>query len=89
MKKAITTNESPITGIIIASEWDMRGNVTDVAVFADNEEIYLVGKKGPTHDLLSALQKRVRIKGEIIKLSNGRKGIDIESFKVTDSVEGI
>jgi len=88
MKKTKTTYGYPVTGIIIANEWDMNGNVTNVAIYADNEEIYLVGKKAPVQDLLAAVQKRVRIIGEIFKLSNGRKGIDIKSFKVVKGIDG-
>ena len=80
--------EYPVTGIIIANEWDMDGNVTDVAVYTDNEEIYLVGKKAFAKDILKAVQKRVGIIGDIFKLSNGRKGIDIKSFKVIKGIEG-
>jgi hypothetical protein len=88
MKKAKTTVEHPVTGIIIANEWDMNGNVTNIAIYADNEEIYLVGKKASVEDLLAAVQKRVRIIGKISKLSNGRKGIDIKSFKVIKGING-
>lgn len=86
MKKTKTTVEYPVTGIIIANEWDRNGNVTNVAIYADNEEIYLVGKKTPAEDLLTAVQKRVRIIGKIFKLNNGRKGIDIKSFKVVKGI---
>ena len=82
MKKSKTTCGRPVTGIIIANAWDPDGNVTDVVVYADNEEIYLVGKEASNHNLLSAVQKRVRIIGDIIDLSNGRQGNHIKSFKV-------
>lgn len=82
MKRAITTYEYPVTGIIIANEWDMNGNVTDVVVYADDEQIYLVGEKAYDQGLLAAVQKRVRIIGEIFNLPNGRKGIEIQSYKV-------
>jgi len=88
MKKTKTTYEYLVTGIIIANEWDMNGNVTNVAIYADNEEIYLVGKKAPVQDLLAAVQKRVRIIGKIFKLSNGHKGIEIKSFKIIRGING-
>jgi hypothetical protein len=88
MKKANTMVEYPVTGIIIANEWDMNGNVTNVAFYADNEEIYLVGKKTSAEDLLTAVQKRVRIIGNIFKLSNGRNGIDIKSFEIVKGING-
>ena len=87
MKKIKPMHENPVTGIIIANEWDGDGNVTDVAIYADNEEIYLVGKKASAQDLLGSLQKRVSIVGEIFKLSNGRKGIDIKSFNVIKGID--
>lgn len=82
MKKTKTTIGGAVTGIVIADGWDRDGNVTDVVVYADNEEIYLVGKMASALNLLDAVQKRVRIIGDVIKLSNGRKGIEIKSFKV-------
>lgn len=88
MKKTKTTCEYPVTGIIIANEWDMNGRVIDVVFCADNEEVYWINKKEPVQDLLSALQKRVRIIGEIFKLSDGRKAIDIKSFKIINSIDG-
>ena len=88
MKKIKTTVEYPVTGIIIANEWDMNGKVTNVAIYADNEEIYFVGKKTSAEGLLTAVQKRVRIIGNIFKLSNGRKGIDVKSFEVIKGING-
>lgn len=82
MKEKQTTIEYPVTGIIIANGWDMNGQITDVAIYTDNEEIYLVVKKTSAEDLLTAVQKRVSIIGNIFKLSNGRKGIDVKSFKI-------
>jgi hypothetical protein len=86
MKKTNTTVEYSVTGIIIANEWDINGNVTNVAIYADDEEIYMVGKRGTAEDLLAAIQKRVRIIGKIFMLSNGRNGIDIKSCKVINGI---
>ena len=81
-----TIEEFPITGIIIANEWDLDGNATDVVIYADDEEVYWV-KKGPIQDLLNAIKKRVRIIGKSAKLANGRKQIDIKSFNVIEDTD--
>jgi len=85
--KKVTTHDCSITGIIIANAWDRNGKVTGVAVYDNNEKIYLITKKTFIQDLLSAVQKRVRIIGKIIKMANGRRKIDVKSFKVIEHTD--
>ena len=88
MKRVKIAHRCPVMGIIIANEWDVDGNITDVVIYADNEEIYLVTKKESTQNLSDAVQKRVKILGEIIELSNGHKIIDVKSLKVIKDTDG-
>lgn len=82
MRKTHTTHTHSITGIVIANEWDVHGNVTGAAIYADNEKIFLVGENETMQDLLKAIQKKVKVDGEIIQLSDGHERIDIKSLKL-------
>jgi hypothetical protein len=82
MTNTSSTHEYPITGIVIANEWDAFGNITGVAIYADNEKIYFVGKNKYMKDLLDAIQEKVKVEGEIIQLAGGHEHIDIKSLQV-------
>lgn len=77
MRKTKKAFWEPIIGIIIANEWDTNGNITGVAIYSDNEDIYFVDQKKCHQNLLDKIQKRVKVKGEVIQLPGGRKCIDI------------
>jgi len=81
MKKEKKTHNYSVTGLIIASDWDIDGNIADVAVYGDDEEIYLVKKRGSIQNLIEAVQKRVKIEGQITTTTNGSKCIDVQSIQ--------
>jgi hypothetical protein len=81
MKTEKKTDAYSVTGLIIASEWNIDGNVAGVSVYADDEEIYLVKKRGSIQNLIEAVQKRVKIVGQITTLTNGSKCIDVQSIQ--------
>jgi len=82
MGKAKPGSRNVVVGIVIANGWDEDGNVTGVAIYSDNEEIYPIDQSECLNDLLGKLQERVRVTGEIIELANNKKGIAIDSLKV-------
>ena len=82
MRKIKPTDGRYITGIVIANEWDAHGNVTGVAIYADNEKIFQVCKNECLQDLLKAIQKKARIEGETVKLSDGHERIEVKSVQV-------
>jgi hypothetical protein len=86
MGKKSTTHAYSITGIVIANEWDVHGNVTGVAIYADNEKIYWVVNNENIQALIKAIQKKVNVEGEIIQLPDGHERIDIKSLKVVKGI---
>jgi hypothetical protein len=87
MRKKKKGYMEPIIGIIIANEWDTNGNITGVAIYSDNEEIYFIYQKKCLQNLLDKIQKRVRVKGEIIQLPGGRKRIDISFLQEMPTID--
>lgn len=82
MRRVKTTKGCSVIGIIIADQWDVNGNVTGVAIYSDDEEVYRVDPNQCIKDLLDAIQKKVKATGEIVPLSGGRKGIHIKHIQV-------
>ena len=82
MRRVKTTNGYAVIGMIIADQWDMNGNVTGVAIYSDDEEVYRVDPTQGIEDLLNAIQKKVKVTGEIVPLSDGRKVIHIKHLQV-------
>jgi len=87
MRKENTANEYSVTGIILANGWDENGNITEVAIFSDNEEIYLVGKNECGQGLLNTIQKEVKVEGKIIQQTNGHKRIEIRSIQIIPAID--
>ena len=87
MRKVKPTYGCPVKGLVIANKWDQDGNVTDVVIYADNEEVYRIVNRDPQQDLLGAIQKQVSVSGDIIKQANGRMAIAVKSFEVIKSVD--
>jgi hypothetical protein len=82
MGKTKPGSRNVIVGIVIANGWDKDGNVTNVAIYSDNEEIYHIDQSEYLKDLLDKLQKRVRVTGEIVERANNQKRIAVDSLKV-------
>jgi len=82
MRKRNSSTEYSVTGIILANGWDENGTITEVAIFADNEEIYVVAQNECTRGLLNTIQKKVKIEGKMVELTDGRKRIDIKSLQL-------
>ena len=53
-----------ITGIIIPSNWDENGNVIQIAIYTNKEEVYLVEHNRQERELLKHIKRRVEVKGK-------------------------
>jgi len=84
MKDAKTANEQSISGILLASQFDLEGNITGLAVYANTEDIYEVIQKPLDRSLLDLLQMNIRVNGEIQRLLDGRCGLKIKSIELID-----
>jgi len=71
-----------ITGLILPIEWDNNGKVIEVAIYTEEEEIFLVGHNERIKDCLSSIQKKVQVEGQIARKSKGYNRIYITFFKI-------
>jgi hypothetical protein len=81
MKKKRPGSQKYITGIILANQWDEIGNVMGVSLYTDREEIYTVTQNKRINDLLSLIQKKVRVKGKIKEKADGKKIVYAETVR--------
>ena len=68
-----------VEGIIIAANWDNKGNVVDLAVATRDEEEYLITDKDQVSRLKPLLRQEVAIEG-ILKTQEGKKIIKVKRF---------
>ena len=69
-----------ISGLVIPVAWGVGGEVTQVALAAFDESIYLVVPQGRGHDLLGHLQGEMAVKGAVFT-QGGKKMIRVASFR--------
>ena len=81
MKKKRPAPQNDITGIILANQWDENGNVIGVSVYTDREEIYIVAPNKGTNELVSLIQTKVRVEGEISEGLDGNKIVCVKTVK--------
>jgi len=84
MKNTKATNEQIISGILLANQFDLEGNITGLAVYANTEDIYEVIQNPLDRNLLNLLQMKIRVNGEIQRLLDGRCGLKIKSIELVD-----
>lgn len=69
-----------IRGIIIASSWDEKGNVTTTAIATHDENEYVIDGQENGEKYLDLLRKEVEIKGWL-REKGGKKLIKIKTFR--------
>ena len=87
MKDPKTTIQQVITGILLPSQFDSEGNITGLAVYANTEDIYDVVQASLDRRLFDLLQKKIRVMGEILEVSKGRRSLSVRSFELIDNDE--
>jgi len=78
--KAYSTED--IAGIIMPHNWDDNGQVTQIAIYTNKEEVYLVGHNQNEKKLLKHIHTRVAVKGKILRGNDGNQFIDVKNFIV-------
>ena len=81
-----TDNLSVIRGLILPSDWDERGNVTEIAISTFSEEEYHVDHDGIGQQLLARLQQKVEASGWV-RHSEGEKWIRIRNYTILGNDE--
>jgi hypothetical protein len=69
-----------IIGIIMPNNWDENGKVIEIALYTNQEEIYALENNTLTQKLISLLQKKVEIKGQIRKHPDGNRSISVHDY---------
>ena len=80
-KKAANANET-LTGIVTPIQWDEFGQVAAVALFATDDEEYLIenGEK-----FLDMVQKSIEATGRVKRDKKSSKSIFIKRFEILES----
>jgi len=71
-----------IKGILIAVDWDEKGNTLAAAVFDQDEEDYLVHLDAKGKELLGFIRREVEVVGVVRKTTKRRKTITVKSYAV-------
>jgi len=71
-----------IAGIIMPHNWDKDGKVTQIAIYTNKEEIYLVEHNQKEKQLLNYINRRVAVKGKILRGNAGNPVVVIKNHLV-------
>jgi len=72
-----------VTGVIVPTDWDEKGNVISIAISSHDETEYLVDKKGKGPELLLLIRKEVEVRG-VVREEENRKIITVRKFSVAE-----
>jgi hypothetical protein len=78
--KAYSTED--ITGIIMPHNWDDNGQVTQIAIYTNKEEIYVVEHNQKEKELMNYINKRVAIKGKLLRENAGNPFVVVKNYFV-------
>ena len=67
------SQEIDIRGIIMPNNWDENGRIIEIALYANDEEVYIVEQNSLTAELMKFMHQRVEINGQIRGHPDGRK----------------
>jgi hypothetical protein len=72
-----------VTGVVIPTDWDDKGNVVGIAISSHDETEYFVDKKGKGPDLLPLIRKEVEVRG-VVREEENRKVITVRKFSMAN-----
>ncbi|UCD86214.1 MAG: hypothetical protein JSV01_00050 [Desulfobacterales bacterium] len=76
-----------ITGVVIPDDWDNHDKVTRVAIKAPDYEEYVVEYNRQGKQLLSLIDRTVRVRGVVRERLNGDLTVSVDNYKVIEEVE--
>jgi hypothetical protein len=71
-----------VAGIIMPHNWDDNGQVSQIAIYTNKEEVYLVEHNKKEKELLKYIKKRVAVKGKILRGNAGNPIVVIKNYFV-------
>ena len=83
MKKKQTPE---VTGIIMPNNWDTNGKVTQIAIYTNAEEVYLVEHNRPGQELLNYINCRVEVSGKKSERLDGNRYIAVQKYVVLEEL---
>ena len=75
-----------VTGIIMPNNWDNNGNVIQIAIYTNSEEVYLVEHNHLGQELLSHINRRVEVSGKKRERLDGNKYITVQKYVVLEEI---
>ena len=73
-----------ITGIIMPHNWSADGKVTQLAIYTNEEEVYLVEHNRLEQELIIHINRKVEVKGKKSERLDGKKYIRIQNYFVLE-----
>ncbi|UCD87225.1 MAG: hypothetical protein JSV01_05545 [Desulfobacterales bacterium] len=73
-----------ITGVVIPDDWDKHDNVIRVAIKTSDYDEYVVEYNRQGKQLLSMIDRRVRVRGAVRERLNGDLTISVDNYKVIE-----
>lgn len=70
-----------VTGVIIPSDWDRDGKITEVAISTHDEDEYLVRRRAKGTELARLLRKEVEVTGWTAS-EQGKKTIVVKDYRL-------
>ena len=75
-----------IAGIIMPHNWDEDGNVVQIAIYTNQEEIYLVESNRKGLELLGQINRKVEARGEEKQRLDGKKYFKVAQYEVLEEM---
>jgi hypothetical protein len=72
-----------VTGVVVPTDWDEKGNVVSIAISSHDEIEYFVDKKGKGPELLPLIRKEVEVRG-LVRDEENRKFITVRKFSIAE-----
>ena len=75
-----------ITGIIMPHNWDEDGHVVQIAIYTNQEEIYLVESNRKGLELSEQINRKVEATGEESERLDGKKNFKVTRYKISEKI---
>jgi hypothetical protein len=75
-----------VTGIIMPNNWDKNGNVIQIAIYTNEEEVYLVEHNHLGQELLNHINRRVEVRGKKRERLDGNSYIVVQKYNVLKEI---
>ena len=68
-----------IKGVLLPVKWDENGSVQDIALYADDENEYIVVKNIKSKEMIKLLRQQVELYGTV-QCKKGKHTIDVKRY---------